>query len=435
MPEQKIRIEKLCYGGAGLGRIEGKACFVPFSAPGDEVAVTVAREKKSYMEAGLSSIVVPAPCRVEPPCPIFGDCGGCNWQHVSYQEQLAQKTEIFADTLRRLGGIEGEVVLPTVGSQRQYGYRSRIQLKLATRGSETYLGFFRGSSHEVVDAPMGCAISDKPLNDAALELRKVISRLPERVGVTGIDIATGSDGATIAILHGSAASEGGLADALLKAREELPSVTGLFLRGGARKVFGIEELSYTVPQGFLPALPETSLSFARGGFSQVNYGQNLQLLRTVWEWGAFTGSERLLDLYCGNGNFSVPLARYVAEVIGVEGHAPSVADARKNAQRNGIGNATFMVLDAAKAVRRFLSEEENFDLIILDPPRSGAAGAAEIAGLGAPTIIYVSCDPPTLARDLRILSDNGYTVERSQPVDMFPQTYHLESATLLKRRH
>jgi len=431
----ELKIEKLTYGGAGFGKIEGKAWFVPGTAPGDVVRVAVTKEKKSYAEGEVAELVHPASCRVEPPCPIFGDCGGCNWQHISHEEQLTQKTEIFAETLRRLGGIEGEVVLPTLASDKAYGYRSRIQLKLSTRGAATYLGFFRGGTHEVVDAPMGCAISDDALNRAAAELRTVFSELPERKGVTGIDLAMGDDGATIAIVHGSSAVEASLADRLRRAQGALPSVGGLFLRGGGRKVFGIEELSYRVPAEFLPGLPETTLTFARGGFSQVNYGQNLKLIRTVWEWGGFRGTERLLDLYCGNGNFSIPLARCVGEVVGVEGHGASVADARKNAERNGIANATFVVCDAAKAVRRFAADGERFDTIILDPPRSGADAIPEIAALGAATIIYVSCDPSTLARDLRLLGEHGYTVVRSQPVDMFPQTYHLESVTLLARRH
>ncbi|HEY5513457.1 MAG TPA: methyltransferase domain-containing protein, partial [Geomonas sp.] len=173
--------------------------------------------------------------------------------------------------------------------------------------------------------------------------------------------------------------------------------------------------------------------FGRGGFSQVNYPQNLELIRTVWQWGEFTGAERVLDLYCGNGNISVPIAPYLGQLIGVEGYAPSIDDAVANAQANGVVNASFQVSDAAAAVKRFASRGERFDLVILDPPRSGAEAVGEIARLAPKSVIYVSCDPPTLSRDLALLGEKGYRVVGSQPVDMFPQTYHLESVTLLKR--
>ena len=175
------------------------------------------------------------------------------------------------------------------------------------------------------------------------------------------------------------------------------------------------------------------LSFGRGGFSQVNYLQNLELIRTVWQWGGFTGTQRVLDLYCGNGNISVPIAPYVGELVGVEGYAPSIRDAVANAAANGVANASFQVSDASLAVRRLAGQGERFDVVILDPPRGGAESAGEIARLGADKIIYVSCDPATLSRDLALICERGYRVTRSQPVDMFPQTYHLESVTELTR--
>ena len=155
------------------------------------------------------------------------------------------------------------------------------------------------------------------------------------------------------------------------------------------------------------------------------------MIRTACAWAELTGTERVLDLYCGNGNISLPMALNAAEVLGVEGYAPSIADAVANAEANGIANASFQVGDAAQAVRRLVKRKEKFDLVVLDPPRSGAEAAAELAGLAAPKIIYVSCDPATLARDLAALCANGYQVTRSKPVDMFPQTYHLESVTEL----
>jgi 23S rRNA (uracil1939-C5)-methyltransferase len=437
MSEAEIAIERMCYGGAGFGRLEGKACFVPFTAPGDRARIRVVREKRSFLEGELLELPVASPLRVAPDCPLFGSCGGCNWQHLPYEEQLKQKGEIFADSLRRLGRVEGDCILPVAASELRYGYRSRIQLKLSLKGGVTALGFFKGGSHEVVDAPLGCAIADPLLNKISAEFRALLARLPGLSAVSQIDLAIGDTGESIAVLHLDGKDPAPLVAALLAVRAELPSVAGLFLRMGAKsrieKVFGVESLSYRIPAGLFPGSRPMTLRFGRGGFSQVNYPQNLRLIRTVLEMAALTGSERVLDLYCGNGNISVPLAPLVARVTGIEGYAPSIDDALANAAANGVSNAAFQVSDAALAVQRLAARGERFDLVVLDPPRSGAEAVGEIARLAPKSIIYVSCDPPTLSRDLALLGEKGYRVVGSQPVDMFPQTYHLESVTLLKR--
>ena len=437
MSEAELDIERMCYGGTGFGRLEGKACFVPFTAPGDRARIRVVREKRSFLEGELLELATASPLRVSPPCPLFGSCGGCNWQHLPYAEQLRQKGEIFGDSLRRLGRVESDCLLPVAPSENQYGYRSRIQLKLSRKGGGTALGFFKGGSHEVVDAPLGCAIADPLLNRITAEFRAALPRLPELAAVSQIDLAIGDAGESVAVLHLDGQYPAALSGALLAARAFFPSVSGLFLRKGAKsridKVFGVDSLSYGIPAGFFPGSRPMTLRFGRGGFSQVNYPQNLRLIRTVFEMGALTGSERVLDLYCGNGNISVPIAPFVGRLTGVEGYAPSIDDAIANAAANGVGNATFQVSDAALAVRRLAARGERFDLVILDPPRAGAEAVGEIARLEPKAIIYVSCDPPTLSRDLALLGERGYRVVGSQPVDMFPQTYHLESVTLLKR--
>jgi 23S rRNA (uracil1939-C5)-methyltransferase len=438
MTEALVTIERMCYGGAGFGRVAGKACFVPFTAPGDRARVRIVREKRSYLEAELLELESSSPLRVEPPCPFFGSCGGCDWQHLPYEEQLKQKGEIFAGNLSRIGRVEGDFLLPVAGSPKQYGYRSRIQLKVALKKGTLSLGFFRTGSHEVIDlGSVGCAISDPLLNRIYFEFRAQLPRCPDLAAISQIDLSLGDDGDSIAIVHYSGKNPAKLMERLAAARRELPSVHGLFLRCGAKgkleRIFGIDSLSYAIPADLVPGSAEMRLRFGRGGFSQVNYLQNLELVRTVWQWGGFSGTERVLDLFCGNGNISLPIAPYVAEVVGVEGYAPSIEDARANAAANGIANATFLVSDALKAVRHLDRQGDRFDLVILDPPRGGAEGAGEIATLKPDKIIYVSCDPATLSRDLAQICEKGYRVTRSKPVDMFPQTYHLESVTELTR--
>ncbi|MBJ6723871.1 23S rRNA (uracil(1939)-C(5))-methyltransferase RlmD [Geomesophilobacter sediminis] len=437
MSDPVIDIERMCYGGAGIGRIEGKACFTQFTAPGDRARVRVTREKKNFAEAELVEILEPSGVRTEPPCPYFGSCGGCNWQHLAYAEQLKQKHEIFAGTVARIGGLEGVEILPTLASPIEYQYRSRIQLKLVVQQAGVQFGFFRGGTHEVIDIPAGCRIADSVLNRILNEFRPVLPRFAAKERIPQIDLALGDDGSSIAILHLQGSCTPELLERISALRTELPSVSGLFLRESGRgnlvRVFGVERLSYRIPEGLFPGGRALALSFGRGGFSQVNLRQNLNLIRTVAEWCECSGRERVLDLYCGNGNLSLPIASMVQEVIGVEGFAPSVADARTNASENGIANATYLAEDAAKALRRMKAAGERFDVAILDPPRTGAQEVSLLAELGPRRIIYVSCDPPTLARDLAALVAKGYRALKALPVDMFPQTYHLESVTLLAK--
>jgi 23S rRNA (uracil1939-C5)-methyltransferase len=437
MAEATVTIERMCYGGAGLGRVDGKACFVPLSAPGDQARVRVVKEKRSFLEAELIELIQASELRVDPVCPAFGLCGGCQWQQLPYHEQLKQKAEIFSGNLSRIGRVQSDGILPVAASENRYGYRSRIQLKLARSGGRLVLGFHKTGSHDVVDLGAGCPIADPLLNRISAELRPLLESLPEGDRVPEIELSMGDDGEAIAVLHFGGKSTGKFSSLLLERRAELPSVTGLFVKSRAGKdmerVFGVESLSYKIPDALFPGAREMRLRFSRGGFSQVNYAQNLQLIKRVGEWGDFRGSERVLDLYCGNGNISLPIAPCVAEVVGIEGYAPSIEDARRNAAANTVSNATFEVSDASLAVSRLVKRGERFDVVLLDPPRAGAEAAAGIAQLKPEKIIYVSCDPATLSRDLAALCEKGYRVTRSQPVDMFPQTYHLESVTELQR--
>ncbi|GFO53764.1 putative RNA methyltransferase [Geomonas sp. Red276] len=395
------------------------------------------KEKRSYLEGELLELEVPSGLRTDPPCPLFGVCGGCHWQHLPYPEQVRQKGEIFADSLRRIGKLGQMEILPVIASPNALGYRSRIQIKMAREGGVLQAGFFKSGSHQVVDCPKGCPIAHPLLNRMTAELRSLLAGLGEAGFIPQIDLSMGDDEQGLAVVHYRGRNADALARRLKEARPDLPSIGGVLLRQGERgapePVFGIEALRYRIPADLLNARDGLVLRFSRGGFSQVNYAQNLQLIRTVVQWAGLRGGERVLDLFCGNGNFSLPLATYAGEVAGVEGYAPSIEDAVANAAANQVANAGFRVSDVAAAVRKIANRGERFDLVVLDPPRAGVEAAGEIPRLKPEHIIYVSCDPATLARDLGTLSAGGYRVVRSQPVDMFPQTYHLESVTELVR--
>jgi 23S rRNA (uracil1939-C5)-methyltransferase len=437
MREVTLTIDKLTFGGSGLGRVDGQVCFVPFTAPGDEVLIKIIRQKRSYLEGELLEILVPSPHRTLPPCPVFGRCGGCNWQHLNYPAQLAAKDDIFAETLWRGGRVGRELILPILGAPAPFGYRSRVQLKLHFADGELHMGFYRTGSHFVVAIPGQCAVADLAINRLIVELRTMLPSFPEASRLPQIDIAVGDDGAALLIFHFIGDDPAILQDFLIRHADSLPSASGLYLQTGRKsslsRVAGLEKLTYCIPASFLPGLPETSLSFSRGGFSQVNYRQNLALLSTVVQWAALAGIERVLDLYCGNGNFSIPLARLVSQVVGIEEYSPSIDDARKNCTINGVENASFDCQGATAGVQNLVAAHETFDLVLLDPPRSGAAEVMPLLPRLSPrAIIYISCDPATLARDIGILRGHGYVVTKSRPIDMFPQTYHIESITLLE---
>jgi 23S rRNA (uracil1939-C5)-methyltransferase len=437
--EATLAIDRLAYGGAGFGRIEGKACFVPFTAPGDRVRVRTRRETASYAEADVMELLEGSPLRTMPPCPVFSRCGGCHWQHLQYSAQIAAKEEIFSEALWRLARVEREHLLPALTADEPWGYRSRVQVKLSGRGTSSSLGFFATRSHVVVDLPGSCAVAHPAINNALRELKQILAEFPEPDRHPQIDLATGDDGAVVMTVHYLGDKPDQEAEFWYTRLQRIPSVAGVCLHRSRKAtgtaLYGVQQLVYTVPASVSGSETDAlRLSFSAGSFSQVNYRQNRVLVRTALEWGKLSGGERVLDLCCGNGNFSLPFARRAKEVVGLETGQQSVADARSNATALGISNTRFEVLDGAAGLRLFISRGEQFDLVIIDPPRSGAAEMAGLLGeMKFRAILYVSCDPQTLGRDLACLQQGGYRVVKSRVVDMFPQTYHIESITLLER--
>ena len=435
MSEAVAIIDKLAFGGNGVCRINGKVCFVPFSCPGDEVRLAVTSEKRSYCEARIVELIVPSPFRVTPPCPVFGRCGGCSWQHIDYAQQLAAKQQILAETLWRGARVAAECVRPVLPSPTHYGYRSRVQFKLHGSADGLRIGFFRNNSHLVEDVGAGCAISLPVINTTLASLRRVLASFPEISAIPQISVDCSEDGVFAVVMY-RGRNTSAVAEFFREHRADLAPVTGMFLNTGKdlQKLYGDDHLVYTLPAASVEA-KGCQLAYQPGGFSQVNRDQNRAMLEIVRQMACFQGSEQVLDLYCGNGNFSLPIAGEVAAVTGIEEYAGSIAAAEANRARNGIKNAEFFCADAVAGLKQLAAGGSRFDTIILDPPRSGAADAiADLCRLDPSRIIYVSCDPSTLARDCGLLAGNGYQVRECVPLDMFPQTYHLESVTLLQKQ-
>jgi len=423
-----LTIDSLAFGGNGVGRCEGKAIFVPDTAPGDTVRCRIRRNKGRYAEAELVEVIDPSPLRRTPPCPYAGRCGGCQWQHLDDAAQSDWKARLFADTLSRHAGVDGGVK-PFVAAPEPFAYRSRIQFKCRQSENGFVLGFYRKGSHYVIDID-ACPVADRRINDLIPQIKAWLAASPAPQQIPQVDVAVDDEGALRLVVHQIHPADPSLVDYLrqLALREGL----NLFLQQGRKntltKLHGDENL-------FIHPLGDASqrLAYGPGGFSQINLAQNRRLVQAVLEAANLKGDERVLDLFCGMGNFSLPLARQAKEVVGVEDYSPSIAMARYNAEVNTIKNAIFHACDSAEALDD-LTAQESFDLVLLDPPRSGAyAVMKSLQRLKVPRLLYVSCDPPSLARDLKPLIHGGYRLVSSQGFDLFPQTYHTESLTILER--
>ncbi|MEI6704656.1 MAG: 23S rRNA (uracil(1939)-C(5))-methyltransferase RlmD, partial [Deltaproteobacteria bacterium] len=418
-------IDKLAFGGNGVCRIDGKVCFVPFSCPGDHVSLRITAQKKSYTTAVLDEIITPSPLRIAPLCPLFGACGGCHWQHISYPAQVEHKRSILAEALWRGARVPAELIADSVAAAMPFGYRSRLQFKVSAGNGAVRIGFYRQGSHLVEDAVEGCPIAAPAVNQVLSRFRSILQSYPDRASISQLSIDAGDSHVLVIIHHSGKVTAKNKAYLAGQASHCWPC-TGLFLKSDthskSEKLWGSPDISYSMNQADSDE-KQLVLTYPPGGFAQVHQVQNRTMLAIIKQLGAFTGAEQLLDLYCGNGNFSLPLAAEVASVVGIEGNADSIRAAEYNMLFNKVANTQFFCDDVASSVCRLADQGRKFDTVLLDPPRAGAGDAvADIVKLQPQKIIYVSCDPGTLARDCGLLSGNGYRVVTSVPIDMFPQT-------------
>jgi len=424
-----LTIDALAFGGNGVGRrSDGKAVFVPFTVPGDRVTWRARLEKKRHVEAELIEIVSPGEARRQPACPLFGRCGGCQWQHLDYSRQLRWKQQLLSDALLRHARLESAEVTPTVGSAHQWNYRNRVQFKCHVSSEGPVIGFYRRGSHYVIPVE-SCPIAHTEINQSLAFLRELLETSPTPERIPQIDVAVGDNAAVQVICHHVDAADPGWLKSV-SGRAEAQNYA-LFLQQGRKATLmhlsGAAELVLEVDR------PRLSLGCAPGGFAQVNSSQNRRLVDALVVAAGLSGSERVLDLFCGMGNFSLPLARRAGSLVGVEDFSLSIDRALDNALRNRLTNVEFLVADAAKYLAR---THRPFDLVVLDPPRPGAGKEVvrALQRIAPARILYVSCDPLTLSRDLAALLHNDYRLIESQPFDLFPQTYHIESLSLLERR-
>ena len=424
-----VEIEKMVYGGYGMGRVNGKIIFVPFTAPGDRVRVEVVRERKDFSEAVLKEIVQGSPGRVNPFCALFGECGGCHYQHLSYSRQLKLKEEELKESLFHLGQEENWEMLPAIPSAHERGYRIRAQFKGSLSAGRGILGFYGLKSHRLVEVAE-CPLLHPLANEILKGLQNWLGKKREYF-VRNADVQISPDEKKgVVQLHVEGNYSSSMAERLAR---EIPGVKGVVVAGKKKISWGDLKLLYRSPEIFGKRSLQIQADY--DSFTQVNPHQNWNLIGRVVEWADLGGREKVLDLFCGSGNLTLPLAQRAWKVWGVDRDGRAIQKATENARENGLINCIFIKARTEEGIRRILKETDSIDVNVLDPPRAGAKETLEVlTRLGPKKILYVSCEPPTLARDLARLGALGYHVNRIQPLDMFPQTYHIEAIAELTKR-
>ncbi len=441
--EVQIAVDRLAYGGRGVGRLDGLVVFVTGGVPGDVVRVRVGRVRRTFAEAQVVEVVIPSPARVAPRCPHFGSCGGCAWQHIDGTAQGRAKEAIVRESLARLGGFADAPALPIIQADLWY-YRNKMEFSFHPDGT---LGLHqRGDWNRIV--PIETCFLQSP---ASAEVVRAVREATRRHGIAPYDPRTHAGTLRSLVIRegrrtgdrlvgfitsdGAVPGIGALADAVHGAA---PDVTGI-VRG---IVVGVSDGAPVVRTETLHGrayLEEeiAGLRFRIGleTFFQTNTAQAERMVEyAVARIGPAAGV-LAVDLYCGVGTFALALARSGARVVGIELAPAAIEAARVNAALNGIDGATFVAGDARVVLPTVVAEHGAPNVVLLDPPRSGAGGKVmrKIGRTGARRVVYVSCNPTTLAPDLKELLPFGYNLVDVQPFDLFPQSYHVEAIAVLDR--
>jgi 23S rRNA (uracil1939-C5)-methyltransferase len=418
-----LAISALSYGPYGIGRVGQRVWMVPRSAPGDTVVARLIEERERYSIGEIVRLLSPSPARRAPPCPYAAACGGCAWQHVDYQAQLRAKQQSVEDALRRIAKLTGYELKPIVPAAEEYRYRRRIRLQV---GEQNRLGFYGQSSHELVEIA-SCLIADERLNRLIDPLRRWAHTMSAKL--EHIEIVAGEEpGETVAIARADNDSEGDHARCR-ELIESAPGLSGLVLAGRkARSAWGNPYITIKLPHGL-------TLKVEADVFTQVNPEGNRRLIEEFLASAELQPGDRVLELFCGAGNFTLPMARRVAAVTAVEADRRAIANAKRNAGQNAIDNIRWICASVPAAVAQLRDRGDKFTRIVLDPPRAGAKGLArDLAALEAGRILYISCNPTTLARDLAALDAHGYKLRVVQPIDLFPQTFHVETLAVAEKQ-
>ena len=440
----ELRIDSLGSEGQGVGRYEGMAVFVPFALPNELVKAHIIKVAKNYAVGKLIKVIEPSKVRREPRCSSFTRCGGCNLMHMDYAAQLEYKRDLVENAFARIAKIEGVHVENTIGMDEPYHYRNKAAFPFAMVDGRMCFGFFAPRSHRLIPID-GCFIEQEPLYNVASAVHcwaeeNDIQPYDEETGSGTIRhvvsrITTSGDIMAVIVTKGRPKKLNKLVDMLKERCEGIKSIILNRNDEDTNVIFGRSYETLWGEDTLTENLCGFEFSVSAASFLQVNPVQTECLYAQVEAFLPEKDGFEAIDVYCGTGTISMILSKRAKHVTGIENIKPAVEDAARNAERNGAGNADFICADAAEALPELIEKGTRPDVIVIDPPRKGCDKAVlnAITGSAVQRVIYVSCDPATLARDVRILVDGGYSIQKVQPIDMFPQTAHVETVCLLSK--
>ncbi len=442
-----LTIDDLAFGGEGVGRADGYVVFVPGGLPGDRLRVRLAQVRSRFGRGVVESVEEPSPQRVDAPCPYFGRCGGCRLQHVAYPAQLVFKSKQVADALQRLGGLRDVELRPIVGADETFGYRNKMEFTVAAGKGSAVVGLHEADRYDAVLDIERCLLQSDGMNALLTEARAFFA---ERA-VTVYEQETGEGllrflmlregkrtGELMANVVTSAPAVSELAPLAARLAGREAGTTSVVMNVNPKKAsvaVGVEEHLLGGRDHIRERVGGLTFQISANSFFQTNTRQAERLFELVVDSTGLTGSETVFDLYSGTGAISLLLARRCRWVYGIELAQAAVDDAGVNAAANSITNCTFLCGEVRFALPALIAKGVTAEVVVADPPRAGFHPKAlhALITLGARRIVYVSCNPTTLARDLGELVRGGYRLEWVQPVDMFPHTPHIEAVARLER--
>ena len=441
----EIEIKTLGTSGEGVGRYQEFTVFVPYALPGEKVLAGIEEVKKTYAKGKLQKILTKSADRVAPICAIYDKCGGCQLQHLDYMAQLKAKRQQVIDAITRIGKQSDVYVEPTIGAATPWNYRNKMQFPIGKQKGKTIIGCFAQGSHQIIDTT-DCHIQKEGNNEVVNAIREIINKL--NIPVYNEDKHSG----VLRHVVGRVGKKGDIMVVIVTASDKMPREKEFvkMLRAKLPKVVSIQQNIQTYRNNvimgrdtkllwgkptILDNIGRLSFHISPRSFFQVNTEQAEVLYNKALEFADLHGEETVIDAYCGTGTITLFLAQKAREVYGIEIVKPAIQDAKKNARDNNVRNAEFIVGDATVIMPKLYRQGIRANVVVVDPPRAGCTEVVleTFANMKPEKIVYVSCNPASLARDMAVLAKLGYKAKKVQPVDMFPNTSHVETVVLLSK--
>lgn len=440
------------YEGEGIAKIDSFPIFIHGALKGEKVRARIVKVNKNFAYGKLEEVIEESSYRKEPICPIYKRCGGCNTQHMDYEAQLQFKKERVKDCIQRIGKLEGVKVLDTLGMENPYRYRNKVQLPVGGEKGNVKIGFYAPRTHEIIDTDI-CHIQD-PIADKVVELTRLWMN---KYGIEPYNESQNPQGKSKGLVRHIMIRRGFTTDevmvVIVTTGKELPyrkefvelmvnnikgikSIIQNINSKNTNVILGLENITLWGEEFISDYIDNFKFSISPLSFFQVNPIQTEVLYNKALEYADLKGDEVVFDAYCGAGTISLFLSQKAKKVYGVEIVPEAIENAKENAKENGVTNAEFIVGESEKVIPELIEKGIRADVVVVDPPRKGCAKELleAIAKMKPERVVYVSCDPSTLGRDLGILNELGYKSVEAQPVDMFPQTSHVETVVKLVKK-